>query len=46
LDFRDYLRAFPDDRSGADTERYADAKTDFVREIERRATEWRARGSV
>lgn len=55
LDFRDYLRAFPDAaaeyaalklvlaaRSGADIERYADAKTDFVRDIERRAVAWRA----
>jgi GrpB-like predicted nucleotidyltransferase (UPF0157 family) len=50
IDFRDYLRAFPDvavayeelklalaRRSGPDIERYADAKTEFVRDIERRA---------
>lgn len=56
IDFRDYLRAFPEaaaeyaalkrslaTRSGADIERYADAKTDFVRAIERRAAEWRRR---
>ena len=54
MDFRDFMRAFPDaaaayqelklalaHRSGPDIERYADAKTDFVRDIERRAAAWR-----
>lgn len=55
IDFRDYMRAFPDAaaayeqlklalarRSGPDIVRYADAKTDFVRDIERRAAAWRS----
>ena len=59
IDFRDYLRAFPDAaadyaalkrglaaRSGADIVRYADAKTEFVRDIERRAAAWRLTGAA
>lgn len=56
LDFRDYLRAFPEqaaayatlkrdlaERCGNDMRAYVDGKSDFVREIERRAAAWRPR---
>jgi GrpB-like predicted nucleotidyltransferase (UPF0157 family) len=53
LDFRDYLRAHPDEamryaelkrvlaQRSPDTRAYTDGKTAFVHEIDRRATAWR-----
>ncbi len=54
LNFRDYLRAHPDEAKAYEalkenlaaqfdnTLDYAEAKTDFVREMDRRASEWKA----
>jgi len=54
IDFRDYLRVFPEEaaayealklrlaeRCGSDMHAYSEGKSEFVRDIERRAAEWR-----
>lgn len=59
LDFRDFLRAFPEDaaayaalkvalaaRYGRDMRGYSEAKTAFIRAVERRAAEWRRGGAA
>jgi GrpB-like predicted nucleotidyltransferase (UPF0157 family) len=55
IDFRDYMRAHPDNaqiysrlkeslaqKFPNDRERYTDGKSDFIREMDRKAAEWKA----